>query len=165
MTAFNRHPAMRSNTRHRLQAGFTLIEMMIVVAIIAILAAIAVPSYADYMRRGQMPEAFSQMTSYRVKMEQYFQDNRSYGTGDCASSAAGTPAWAAKLKTHDTGAKYFKIGCDLTATGYEIWAVGEKGRVSGYEYKLDQENKQWTTKYKGASVTNKTCWLVRGTEC
>ena len=69
------------------QGGFTLIEVMIVVAIVAILAAVALPAYGDYVRRGQLPEAFSGMADLRVKLEQYYQDNRSYGTsgGNCAS--------------------------------------------------------------------------------
>lgn len=165
MTASLRLPAMRSNPRHRLQTGFTLIEMMIVVAIIAILAAIAVPSYADYMRRGQMPEAFSTMTAYRVKMEQYFQDNRSYGSDKCGFGAAGTPTWASKLDAGETGTKYFKVSCKLEGAGYVLTATGDKGRVSGYEYKLDHENKQWTSVYKTVKVTGKNCWMVRGTEC
>ncbi|HTS84956.1 MAG TPA: prepilin-type N-terminal cleavage/methylation domain-containing protein, partial [Usitatibacter sp.] len=57
--------------------GFTLIEVMIVVAIIAILAAIAVPSYQDYVTRGRIIEATGGLGDARNKMEQYFQDNRS----------------------------------------------------------------------------------------
>ena len=58
--------------------GFTLIELMIAVAIIAILAAIAIPSYSEYVRRGRVTEAISALSGMRVKMEQYFQDNRTY---------------------------------------------------------------------------------------
>ena len=50
--------------------GFTLIEVMIVVAIVAILATIAMPSYRDYLRRGQVPEAMTYLSDYRVKLEQ-----------------------------------------------------------------------------------------------
>ena len=65
--------------RHAAAWGFTLIELMIVIAVVAILAAVALPAYGDYLRRGQLPEAFTNLADLRVKMEQYYQDNRSYG--------------------------------------------------------------------------------------
>ena len=67
--------------------GFTLVELMIVVAIIAILAAIAVPSYNDYVTRSKLQEAHTNLAAARVNMEQYYQDNRVYttapGSGAC----------------------------------------------------------------------------------
>ena len=62
--------------------GFTLIEVMIVVVIIGILAAIAIPQYSDYVIRSKIPEATSALAGARVKMEQFFQDNRTYA-GAC----------------------------------------------------------------------------------
>ena len=50
--------------------GFTLIELMITVAIIAILAAVAIPSYGEYVRRGRVTEAVRALSGMRVKMEQ-----------------------------------------------------------------------------------------------
>ncbi|MGH8742788.1 MAG: type IV pilin protein, partial [Burkholderiales bacterium] len=60
------------------QNGFTLIELMTVVAVLAILAVIAVPAYNDYVTRGKIPEATSNLADLRVKMEQWYQDNRNY---------------------------------------------------------------------------------------
>ena len=62
-----------------LARGFTLIEMMIAVALVAILAAIAMPNYNNYVRRGQLSEAFTALSDMRVKMEQHYQDNKFYG--------------------------------------------------------------------------------------
>ena len=79
---------MRSNS------GFTLIEVMITVAIIAILAAIAVPSYNEYVQRARITEATSALSDMRNKMEQYFQDNRTWtpGAGITPPCNAGTVA-------------------------------------------------------------------------
>jgi prepilin-type N-terminal cleavage/methylation domain-containing protein len=56
----------------KIPKGFTLIELMIVVAVVGILTAIAVPSYTNYVIRGKIPEATSQLASKRVQMEQFF---------------------------------------------------------------------------------------------
>jgi type IV pilus assembly protein PilE len=65
------------STPGRQNTGFTLIEVMIVIAIIAILAGVAMPSYVDYLRRGRIPDATATLSTLQVKMEQWFQDNRS----------------------------------------------------------------------------------------
>lgn len=59
-------------------AGFTLIEVMITVAIVAILAAIAMPSYRDYVLRGQLVDGTNGLAAMRADMERYYQDNRTY---------------------------------------------------------------------------------------
>jgi type IV pilus assembly protein PilE len=139
--------------------GFTLIEVMIVVAIIGILAAIAVPSYRDYIRRGQLPEAFTHLADYRVKLEQYYQDNRAYSTnGTCGNGASWTFA--------PSGAKYFSFSCSTSGTyqTYTLTATGSSGQAAGHTYTLTNEGAKGTTSFKGASAS-KSCWLMSGSEC
>ncbi len=156
------HPISANSTAPRRLRGFTLIEVMITVAIVAILSAVAVPAYSDYIRRGQLPEAFTNLSDYRVKMEQYYQDNRNYGTANCADVAAG-PAWANFVPGN---AKYFTYACLLTngGQGYLIAATGSSGRATGHDYTVNESNAQTTSAFKGAAVA-KTCWVARGDEC
>lgn len=146
----------------RRMAGFTLIEVMITVAIVGILAAVALPSYREYVRRGQLPESFSGLADYRIKMEQYFQDNRRYGTAACADGA-NAPAWS---NFAANGVTYFTFTCSLSnaGQGYTITATGAKNQAVGHIYTLDQDNVKGTTKFKGSAVA-KSCWLLRGDEC
>lgn len=58
----------------RKQSGFTLIELMIVIAIIGVLAAIAIPAYTDYIAKAQTGEAFSLLAGKKVPMVEYFND-------------------------------------------------------------------------------------------
>lgn len=148
----------------QVQRGFTLIELMIAVAIVGILAAVAVPQYRDYVRRGSLPESFSQLADYRVKMEQYYQDNRSYGATTCADGAA-APSWNTFAPN---GAKNFTYACTLANSGqsYTLTATGKTGTASlGHVYTINQANLQATTTFKGSAVSGKNCWLVKGTEC
>jgi type IV pilus assembly protein PilE len=136
---------------------------MIVVAIVAILASIALPSYSDHVRRGQLPEAFSALSDYRVKMEQYYQDNRNYGGSACADIAGG-PSWAGFAPT---GARNFGYACALLSAGqgYRVTATGKTGvAAAGHAYTIDHSNNQKTTVFKGVT-SSATCWLARGSEC
>ena len=145
-------------------AGFTLIEVMIVVAIIGILAAIALPNYKNYIRRGQQPEAFNALSDYRTKMEQYYQDNRNYGsTGTVCADNTTANSWNGFAPA---GAKYFTFTCATSNTqqAYTITATGSGGQVKTDVYAIDQNGNRTTTSFKGATVTA-ACWLTNSTSC
>lgn len=131
--------------------GFTLIELMIAVAIVAILASVALPSYADYVRRSRTAEAFNTLAEYRTRMEIAYNNNGNYGSGSCAVAAP----------TVD----HFTIGCTLGASAQSFTASATgSGAMSGFAYGIDDGGNRTTASFKGAAVS-KTCWLQRGDEC
>jgi len=147
------------------QRAFTLIEVMIVVAIVAILAAVALPSYSDYVLRSKLTEAFNALSDARVKMEQSYQDNRRY-----AKTASGTdcPDLVANYST-SSALKYFTIGCAVTVAtatvdeGYTITATGVAGSPTAlFIYAIDNKNYKTTTKTKwSATATTTSCWTAK----
>lgn len=131
--------------RSAASAGFTLIEVMIAVAIVAILATVALPSYRDYIRRGNIPEATSALGQGRIAMEQWFQDNRTYVGAACPGNGAN-----------------FTFACDTTATTFLITATGA-GAMAGFTYTIDQNNGRTSTTPWGDGAS---CWIARqGATC
>jgi type IV pilus assembly protein PilE len=131
--------------------GFTLIEVMITVAIIGILAAVALPAYTDYVTRGHIPEATSALSTRQVQMEQFFQDNKTY---------AGAPACTADT----TSSKYFDFSCAGTpnATGFTLQAVG-KGAMANFGFTVNQSNIKATSSVPSGWTTPSpnNCWVTK----
>ncbi len=147
----------------RRQQGFTLIEVMIVVAIIAILAAIAIPSYRDYITRSRVVEATSGLADARAKMEQFFQDNRTYPAGGCVIQ----PTVPGVTQVQITSLQTFTLTCaNITATTYTVTADGI-GAMAGFTYTINQNNVK-TSAFSGAGASAgwtaaapNTCWVIR----
>ncbi|AIY43273.1 Type IV pilus biogenesis protein PilE [Collimonas arenae] len=137
-----------SKQSNRRSAGFTLIELLVTVAIIGILAAVALPNYADYVTRGKIPDATSNLSTLRVQMEQFFQDNHTY---------AGAPPCAA---VDSTTSKYFNFSCVSNATTFLLTATGTNS-MTGFTYTVDQTNAKATTAVPANWTTNATCWVTK----
>lgn len=137
--------------------GFTLVELMIVVAIVAILAAIAVPSYNDYITRSKLQEAQTSLSALRVNMEQYYQDNRIYTTA-AGSGVCGIPGGAVPTVPN---AKYFTYACVAADQTFSVTANGVAA-TAGFSFTLDQSNTK-TTAGVGAGWTapGANCWVLR----
>ena len=133
--------------------GFTLIEAMVVTAIVAILAAIAIPSYATHVRRSHILEAVARLADARARMEEFFQDERTYvdASGGCGAAPDAPAAPDA-----------FAITCSATAATFTYTAAGRASRgMSAFVYSIDESGAKATVSVPPTWQRTADCWTIR----
>jgi len=129
--------------------GFTLIEIMVTIAIVGILAAIAIPQYSDYVTRSRLVEAQSKLSDTRVRLEQFFINNRTYVGFTCTQAAIGN--------------ENFGITCTTqTANTFTITATGIN-KMTGFSFTLDDLNQKTSaiTAAGWSSPSPNNCWVSK----
>ena len=117
------HPPARSG-RPALPRGFTLIEVMIAVAIVAILAGIAYPSYLDYLARSRRAEAQSLVMQASQWMERFYSENNSYLQNTAGVQVTDATQFPARFsQSPASGTASYTIAVAATATTYTITAT------------------------------------------
>jgi type IV pilus assembly protein PilE len=137
--------------RHK---GFTLIEILIAVAAIAIIVAVAMPSYSNYVRRAKLQEAATNLLTLNLKQKLFWNDHESYGQADCGVGALPAPT------------QHFSYVCNINNSqqGYIITAKGQ-GDLLNYNFTIDQAGNRVTTDFPGASGLPYACWLFAPGSC
>jgi type IV pilus assembly protein PilE len=139
-------------------AGFTLIELLIAIVVVGILTTIALPSYRDYLTRGRIPEATTALSTMRVQLEQYYQDNRNYGSTATACGVASPAATASFTYSCNAGAGGTSQTFTATATG--------TGSMNGFIYSINESGARQTTGLPAAWGTASAaspidCWVSK----
>lgn len=161
-----KQPRMHRAYAPRREGGFTLLEVMIVVAIVGILAGIALPTYQTFIMRSRIIEATTALGDIRSQMEKYYMDNRTYvaGGGGCGvTSYAPDP-----IAAFNGVSKNFQVTCpaaSLTATTYLLVATGQ-GPMVNFQYSVDNTNAKLTVSvptvgYPAWSGSGNACWVTR----
>ena len=139
----------------RKSIGFTLIELMIVVAIVGIIAAVAVPNYIDYVRRGRVTDLTSALSDAKLKVEQRYADSRTYDHAFCSDPAV-------IINETDN----HKVVCITPTAGgtnqtFTITGTG-KDSIAGFVYTVDERGVKASTlgsMWGGATVAGR--WVMK----
>ncbi|MFM1980851.1 MAG: hypothetical protein RLZ68_2116 [Pseudomonadota bacterium] len=161
------------NTAVYRQSGFTLVEIMITVAIIGILASIALPSYQDYVARGRRSQAQTVLLAAQLWMERFYTENYSYSANSAGTSVTDASQFPSRFSTSpppgEGDASYTITLPTVTAATYTINA----GRIAGGAMASDKcgdltidhlgrksiDGSTWSsTKFASKAAAIEACW-------
>lgn len=147
---------MRSSLMRQRVTGMTLVELLTVIVIVGILAAIAVPSYRGYVLRAQRSDATTALLRVQSAEEKYLVQNGKYTTDLVGSPSAGG---LGLYNTSEQG--LYNLSVELTATGYKATAaaIADKGQAG------DKKCTTFTVNETGVRTAVDNGGVNRTTEC
>lgn len=128
--------------------GFTLVEVMIVVAIVAILASLAYPSYQDHVMKSQRTEGTVALLNFAQQLERCYTEKNKYNDAACPLQGG--------AETTENG--YYQISAVVTATTYTLTATPVKGAVLNDTKCGNLGINQNNVKTETGSLTVQDCW-------
>lgn len=141
------HDIFRNNPKRH--SGFTLIELMITVAIVAILAAIALPAYGNYIKRANVKSAQSDLVSLGLVFENYYQRNLSYPNQNYTNTTTLTSAFS---QWSPSQTNIFTFSSVSTATTYTLTATANTtSNLNGCVLSITNSNARTATNCAGTT--------------
>jgi len=131
------------------QSGFTLMELMIAVAIVSILALVSVPLYTQYIERSKNSAALAALSGLTVRMEKNYLDFRKYT--DDSGCAIDAPI-----------SDDYSYSCASDGQTYTWTATSDDG---DFKYSINEKFEKATLTFAGDSISSSNCWMILGGEC
>lgn len=130
------------------QRGFTMLEIIIAMAIIGLLAMTAIPSYQRYLLQGKLSDGIGELVYLSTLLEKFYLDNRHYAASNGEDCAIG--------ENHSN--EYFAINCQLSDTQAQTYLLTATSLDNQISYSLDQQGSRRTLRFP--EVGNKDqCWV------
>lgn len=152
---------LNPGTFPRSDRGFTLIELMIVVVIVGVLAAIAIPNYSKHVRKGRRVDAKSAVLDVAARQEKYFATHNQYATDfDALKMGIGTSLY---INGTTAGNSYYQLSLlPVGVAGYTVKAVptsfGKQDIDECKGYQINQLGLQKNVAADGSFIDGAGCW-------
>lgn len=142
------------------EKGFTLMELMIVVAILGIIAAVALPAYQDSVAKARRSDAQGALTSFANAMERYYTTNSTYTGAASAGADTGAPTIFSTTAPLDGGSVFYNLTISAaTDSTYTLRATAVNGQAGDGNLELDNTGaRRWDRGNDGFDDGTDDCW-------
>ena len=157
-----RNSSHHSNRPLKDSRGFTLVELMIVVAIVGVLAAIAYPSYSQYILKSHRTDARNAVLDLASRQERFFSINNAYSTSP-AALGYGATASTFPVSVSVSGQSYYTLTATISSapSGFVAIAIPVSPQTADtkcYSFQVDQSGAQSNLDSGGSALSTTGCW-------